>query len=233
VEIVVKGRRTEVSDRFRQHVVEKLSRLEKWDGKLISLDVEVSKERNPRLSDVSDRIEITCVTRGPVVRAEAAAGDPYAALDLAYAKLEVRMRKSADRRRVHHGARTPLSVATATATRAAANSGAPNGSALNGHPDALLEDDYAALAMAELSDNFDTDNFDTDSYEGGIAVTGDGPMVVRRKTHRASPMTLDQALYEMELVGHDFYLFVDAETSDPCVVYRRHGYDYGVIRLET
>ena len=231
MEIVVKGRRTEVSDRFRQHVVEKLSRLEKWDGKLISLDVEVSKERNPRLSDVSDRIEITCVTRGPVVRAEAAAGDPYAALDLAYAKLEVRMRKSADRRRVHHGARTPLSVATATGNRVAGNGYAPNG-----RPDDLLEDEYAALAMAELSDNFDTDNadgVDTDAYDGGIAVTGDGPMVVRRKTHRASPMTLDQALYEMELVGHDFYLFVDAETSDPCVVYRRRGYDYGVIRLET
>jgi ribosomal subunit interface protein len=218
VEIVVKGRRTEVSERFRQHVIEKLSRLEKWDGKLISLDVEVSKERNPRLSDVSDRIEITCVTRGPVVRAEAAAGDPYAALDLAYSKLEVRMRKSADRRRVHHGARTPVSVAAATANRAASN-----GHALSGDPDDFMEDEYAALAMAEMSDNFD----------GGLDVTGDGPLVVRSKTHRASPMTLDQALYEMELVGHDFYLFVDAETSDPCVVYRRHGYDYGVIRLET
>ena len=76
MEIVVKGRRTDVSERFRQHVVEKLSRLEKWDGKIISLDVEVSKERNPRLADVCERIEITCVTRGPVIRAEAAAGRP-------------------------------------------------------------------------------------------------------------------------------------------------------------
>ena len=66
----------------------------------------------------------------------------------------------------------------------------------------------------------------------GVEQIGDGPIVVRRKVHDAAPMTLDQALYEMELVGHDFYLFVDAETSSPSVVYRRRGYDYGVIRLQ-
>src|SRR5919199_6869245 len=103
VDIVVKGRRTEVPERFRQHVVEKLSKLEKLDGKVISLDVEVSRERNPRLSARSDRIEITCRSRGPVIRAEAAADDPYAALDVATNKLESRLRRAADRRRVHHG----------------------------------------------------------------------------------------------------------------------------------
>ena len=56
--------------------------------------------------------------------------------------------------------------------------------------------------------------------------------MVREKTHPASPMTLDQALYEMELVGHDFYLFVDKESERPAVVYRRRGYDYGVISLD-
>ena len=45
-------------------------------------------------------------------------------------------------------------------------------------------------------------------------------------------MTLEQALYEMELVGHDFYLFVDKESEKPSVVYRRRGYDYGVISLD-
>jgi ribosomal subunit interface protein len=198
VEIVVKGRRTEVPDRFRQHAVEKLAKLEKWDGKIISLDVEVSKERNPRLSDFSERIEITCRTRGPVIRAEAAAADPYAALDLAHSKLEVRLRKSADRRRVHHGTRTPMSVAAATAALSATN---------------------GLAAAADLEPT-------APDPEGG-------PFLVREKTHRADPMTLDQALYEMELVGHDFYLFVYSEAGRPAVVYRRHGYDYGVIRLET
>lgn len=66
---------------------------------------------------------------------------------------------------------------------------------------------------------------------GSVLVTGDGPLVMREKTHTAKPMTLDQALYELELVGHDFYLYVDADENQPSVVYRRRGYDYGVIRL--
>jgi hypothetical protein len=68
--------------------------------------------------------------------------------------------------------------------------------------------------------------------EGPLEVMGDGPLVVREKAFKASPMSLDQALYEMELVGHDFYLFIDEAHRAPSVVYRRHGYDYGVIRLE-
>ena len=215
MEIVVKGRRTDVSERFRRHVQEKLAKLERWDGKIVSVDVEVAKERNPRLTDVSERVEITCMTRGALIRAEAAAADPYAALDLAYATLEVRMRKSADRRRVHPGSRTPVSVAEATAPLASANG---RGSA-NGSPAAavVLEVDEDSLSWGD----------------GGLDVDGDGPLVVREKTHQAAPMTLDQAMYEMELVGHDFFLFVDAESAMPSVVYRRRGYDYGVIRLQT
>ncbi len=66
----------------------------------------------------------------------------------------------------------------------------------------------------------------------GIEVTGDGPLVVREKHFRSAPLTLEQALDEMELVGHDFFLFVDADSQVPSVVYRRRGYDYGVLRLE-
>jgi hypothetical protein len=64
-------------------------------------------------------------------------------------------------------------------------------------------------------------------------VAGEGPLVVREKTHEAQPMSLDQAMYEMELVGHDFYLFVEKDSGLPSVVYRRRGYDYGVIHLRT
>ena len=60
---------------------------------------------------------------------------------------------------------------------------------------------------------------------------GDGPLVVREKFHSATPMTIDRALLEMELVGHDFFLFRDETCQLPSVVYRRRGYDYGVIRL--
>ena len=58
------------------------------------------------------------------------------------------------------------------------------------------------------------------------------PVVIRKKVFAATPMTVDDALYRMELVGHDFYLFIDAETDRPSVVYRRKGWDYGVIGLD-
>jgi hypothetical protein len=63
-----------------------------------------------------------------------------------------------------------------------------------------------------------------------LAVAGE-PRVVREKTHQAGPMTLEQALFEMELIGHDFFLFVDESNGLPSVAYRRRGFDYGVIRL--
>ncbi len=125
MDIVVKGRHTEVPERFRVHVTEKLAKIEKLDPKVISVDVEYSKERNPRLADFSERIELTIHSRGPVVRAEAAAQDCYAALDAAMTKLENRLRRAHDRRRVHHGAKTPVSVAAATARLEAQNGVAP------------------------------------------------------------------------------------------------------------
>jgi ribosomal subunit interface protein len=207
VDIVVRGRKTEVPERFRKHVAEKLEKIQKLDGKVISLDVEVSKEHNPRQANRSDRVEITLRSRGPVIRAEAAATDPYAALDLAAGRLEARLRKAADKRRVHRGgSRTPTSVAAATAPLAAE---------LNGHE-------------AETADEGTVPT----TRVGCLEIQGEGPLVVREKTHAAAPMALDQALYEMELVGHDFYLFIDSDTGQASVVYRRHGYDYGVIHLK-
>lgn len=114
VDIVVKGRRTEVTERFRTHVAEKLAKVAKLNGKMIGLDVELSRERNRKLSERAARIEITVRGKGPTVRAEACAGDPYAALDAAATKLEAQLRRAADRRRVHHGRHTPESVGSAT-----------------------------------------------------------------------------------------------------------------------
>jgi ribosomal subunit interface protein len=202
MDVVVTGRHCEITDRYRSHVEEKLARLEKHDHRIQRVQVEVDCEPNPRQRDRAVRIELTAFSRGPVIRAEAAAIDKMAALDLALDKMASQMRRAADRRRVHHGRHAPVSV----------------GQALAGADD----------ARAEVSD----DSQVSARRVGPIAVTGDGPLVVREKTHPASPMTLDQALYEMELVGHDFYLFVDKESERPSVVYRRRGYDYGVISLD-
>ncbi|GGX27376.1 MULTISPECIES: ribosome hibernation-promoting factor, HPF/YfiA family [Streptomyces] len=212
MDIVVKGRKTEVPERFRKHVAEKLKldKIQKLDGKVISLDVEVSKEPNPRQADRSDRVEITLHSRGPVIRAEASAGDAYAALDLATGKLEARLRKQHDKRHTRRG-NGRLSAAEVGTT-------VPGTAAMNGN---------GVLVADEATPTIPTTRI------GSLEVQGEGPLVVREKTHVAAPMTLDQALYEMELVGHDFYLFVDSETKEPSVVYRRHAYDYGVIHLTT
>ncbi|MPZ94357.1 MAG: ribosome-associated translation inhibitor RaiA [Propionibacteriales bacterium] len=209
MDVVVKGRHCEVSDRYRQHVEEKVARLEKYDQKLFRVEVEISQERNPRMADKAVRVELTLRSRGPVMRAEAAAEDKMTALDVALDRLQTRLRKAADRRRIHHGTRTPVSVSQALAAV-----GAERGSLNGTGPDLFGGADESGDHMA-----------------GPISVTGDGPLVVREKSHTAAPMTLDQALYEMELVGHDFFLFVDKESELPSVVYRRRGYDYGVIRL--
>jgi len=102
MEIIVRGRHITVPSRFRQHAAAKLAKLEKLDQKAVRIDVEVSKERNPRQSDRRERVELTIRSRGPAIRAEAAADDRYTALDLAFAKLESRLRRASDRRKIRH-----------------------------------------------------------------------------------------------------------------------------------
>jgi ribosomal subunit interface protein len=195
MEIVVRGRNVVIPDHYRTHVVEKLAKLERYDQKIIRTDVELYHEKNPRQNGSCQHVEITCRTRGPVVRSEACAEDFYKALDLAAERLERRLRQAADRRRVHHGRRTPPSMHAFASS--AADAGPP----------------AAAPADAE-------------------AEPDDGPgRVVREKVHPDLPMTVDDALFEMELVGHDFYLFFDKDSGCASVVYRRHAYDYGLIRL--
>jgi ribosomal subunit interface protein len=203
MDVVVTGRHCELSDRFRGHVTEKLSRLEKHDHRIIRVQVEVENERNPRQADRAVRVELTAFSKGPVIRAEAAAEDKMSALDLALDKMAAQMRRAADRRREHK----------------------------NKHDRVADLLDEPALQDGVLA-TFGSESTDAERRVGPITVTGEGPLVVREKTHRATLMTLDQALYEMELVGHDFYLYVDKDTERPCVVYRRRGYDYGVISLD-
>ena len=210
MEVIVRGRHITVPARFRQHAAAKLAKLEKLDQKAVRIDVEVSEERNPRQSDHRERVELTIRSRGPAIRAEAAADDRYTALDLAFAKLEARLRRAADRRKIKHGdyptVRVPGELAAAESVVASAP--VRVATPLNGDGQAEPESSIIPIQME-----------------------GDGPLVLREKVHAARPMTIDQALLEMELVGHDFYLFHDRECDRFSVVYRRRGYDYGVIRL--
>ncbi|HEY0120131.1 MAG TPA: ribosome-associated translation inhibitor RaiA [Cellulomonas sp.] len=202
MEIVVAGRHTEVSARYRAHVAGKLAKVEQLAPRAQRVDVLVSHEPNPRQADSSERVELTVVDRGPVIRAEASADDPYAALDLALAKLLERLRRTRDRRREHRKDTTIPGTEPADAAPAAVPAQA-------GPVPRILDDGTKEIPL------------------------GDSPVVIREKVHAAAPMTVDDALYEMELVGHDFFLFVDADTGRPAVAYRRHGWSYGVIKLDT
>jgi ribosomal subunit interface protein len=286
MEITFKGRHTSVPERFRRHASAKLAKLEKLDHNAIRIDVEVSTERNPRQADRSERVELTIRSRGPAIRAEAAADDRYAALDLAFAKLEGRLRKAAERRKVRRGdltvrstdalaavAAAPADVAAGAETAALADvdipaiprpddaarlAGTPAGRRANGkvsgkpgaktaakggakvtgrRPEAVVPlpafpADEGGLTESDF-DGFRDEAEAEESVSGVLPMqmVGDGPLIVREKFHASSPMTLDNALLEMELVGHDFFAYHDSQCGKFSVVYRRRGYDYGVIRL--
>ncbi|RZQ60898.1 ribosome hibernation-promoting factor, HPF/YfiA family [Amycolatopsis suaedae] len=227
MDIVVKGRNVEVPEHYRAHVRDKLARLERYDRKVIRFDVELFHEPNRRQMKTCQKVEITGVGKGPAVRAEACAGDFYAALDSAVNKLENRLRRSHDRRRVHYGRRRSESVAEATASGTVA--GTPGfGSVAT----AVMEAPEATEFEPVTNGSADPESIDVPAqrWDDGVVERQPG-RIAREKQHSAKPMTIDQALYEMELVGHDFYLYNDSDAGCPSVVYRRKGFDYGVIRL--
>jgi ribosomal subunit interface protein len=291
MEITFKGRHTSVPERFRRHASAKLAKLEKLDHNAIRIDVEVSTERNPRQADRSERVELTIRSRGPAIRAEAAADDRYAALDLAFAKLEGQLRKAAERRKVRRGdvtVRSTDALTVVAAVPADTTAEAPEAAALAGIgiPEIPQPDDAARLAGTPVGRRANgkatgkanskvsarttakagvkpngrrpeavvplpeypadeggltdhdfagfRDEAEAEESVSGVLpmhMVGDGPLIVREKFHASRPMTIDQALLEMELVGHDFFAYHDSQCGKFSVIYRRRGYDYGVIRL--
>ncbi|MFN8097412.1 MAG: ribosome-associated translation inhibitor RaiA [Dermatophilaceae bacterium] len=205
MDLVVTGRHIQLSDRFRAHVADRLGKVEQLAPRTLRVDVLVTHEPNPRQAKASERVEVTCHARGPVIRAEACHDDKYAAFEMAMDKLTERLRRAGDKRRVSRGRRTPESVAAATGRISPP------------------EDAATASASVDAGSQEERDLF---------GAVGDSPIEVREKVHASAPMTLSDALREMELVGHDFFLFVDSETRQPSVVYRRRGWNYGVIHLD-
>ncbi|HEU0190712.1 MAG TPA: ribosome-associated translation inhibitor RaiA [Mycobacterium sp.] len=208
-EVVVKGRNVDIPDHFRTYVSQKLARVERLDRSIRLFDVELKHAPNRRQRKFCQRIEITAHGRGPAIRGEARADSFYAAFEAAIDRLEERLRRSKDRRNVSYGDKTPTSLARATSTTTV-------------DPE-LLAAAFSRDGSAEPEARGGADGHVGPDHEPG--------QVVRTKEHPAKPMSVDEALYEMELVGHDFFLFYDRETEHPSVVYRRHGYDYGLIRL--
>ncbi|ACZ31522.1 sigma 54 modulation protein/ribosomal protein S30EA [Xylanimonas cellulosilytica DSM 15894] len=203
MEIVVVGRHTDVPERFRRHVEDKLTKVTQLSPLVQRVDVEVTHENNPKLSDVRERVELTVRAKGPVIRAEAAADDRYGALDLAIDKLIERLRRSRDRRKDHRRTyvTAPVDVRPYDEVRS---------------PEPEPEESVPLVVDGEAVEH----------------QLGDSPVVIRQKLHSADAMTVDDAVYEMELVGHDFFLFIDKETARPSAVYKRKGWTYGVVQLD-
>ena len=197
MDVLVTGRRCQITDEFHDRVKEKMDSIEKLKDRIIRAEVQVTADAHKRQPDQAATVEITLVGPGPVVRAEAMAEDKAVAFDLAFDKIKTQLRRASDRRATRRGTRTQAAFADAPAPQPA--------------PEPAADDSVHTVA--------------------GIQVQGDGPLVVREKHFDAVPMTLAQALEAMELVGHDFYLYLDADSKAPSVVYRRKAYDYGVIHL--
>ncbi|MCT2338425.1 ribosome hibernation-promoting factor, HPF/YfiA family [Corynebacterium sp. p3-SID1056] len=203
-QVTITGRNVEVPEHFQERVNAKLAKIEKLDPSLTFFNVELQHEPNPRREAQAQRVQITATGKGHLARAEAKEDSFYAALESALGKMERSLRKVKVRRQVaRSGHRAPKSTGKIAAE--------------------LAQEAEAARAKA-------SENTDADPYAGTVEDVVPG-QIVRRKEHTATPMSVDDALSEMELVGHDFYLFVDEETNRPSVVYRRHAYDYGLIAL--
>ncbi|ANS78411.1 Ribosomal subunit interface protein [Serinicoccus hydrothermalis] len=211
MELTVTGRKRDVPERFRRHIEDKLDKIPQLAPRVRRTEVVLTHESNPRQAKEAERCEITCYVHRTVVRAEAAADEEYAALDLAMGKLTERLRRIGDKRRVSHTGKHRLpSVAEATF----------------GLPTEPLSDRADGSSAPEAPR--DTE----EAVDEALQTRGNSPIEIREKVHSSPPMTVGEALSQMELVGHEFFLFHDADADRPSVVYRRRGWSYGVLRLD-
>ncbi|MFU0663485.1 ribosome hibernation-promoting factor, HPF/YfiA family [Gardnerella vaginalis] len=215
MEIVITGRHTQINQKFRDVVESKMNRVTAIAPDAQRVQIVLTHEGNPRQADTAKRVEITVIAGSTVIRAEASSTEQYSALDMALDKLTLRLRRTRDRRKDHRRGYTdmvPVDMGVAE----------PEIETTVEEPE---EDEVNSADAAVASD--------LGPGESVEVSVGSTPIVIRRKLHIAEPMSIDEALYEMELIGHDFFLFVNKDTMRPSVVYRRHGWSYGVFEIDT
>jgi ribosomal subunit interface protein len=209
MEINISTRNLQVSDRFKDYVSDRAPKVAQLSSRATALNIKVTRFDHSKNSGPEDRVELTVLEPGHVIRAEAQAADKFSAFDIAFGKLSERLRRASDRLKVHRGRHRNLSASE------------------------LSSSDFATLDITPVSADLlvplKIDNKTEESEE--VLDMGKSPIVIRRKQFPSVSMSVDDALYHMELVGHDFYLFLDEESGRPSVVYRRKGWDYGVISL--
>ena len=205
MEVNISAKNLTVSDRFREYVAERTHKIEVLTHRVESLNIKVTRHDHSKTTGPEDQVELTVFEPGHIVRAEAQAGDKFAAFDIALGKLAERLRRASDRNKVHRGQHRQASLGELSAS------------------------DFASLDVTPV----DSDVLEGKSHESDEQpIEGWSPIVIRRKEFKAVPMTTDEAIYQMEMVGHEFFLFQDSETGKPSVVYRRKGWNFGVITLQ-
>lgn len=217
MDITITGRNMGITDRFRDYATEKAEKVEHLADRPQVLEIKVSRhhEKLGRTGHSGDdRVEMTLVGPGPIVRAEASGSDKYVAFDIVIDKLLERLRRAKDKKKVHRGKHRPVSLREATADGFSVIDITP------ADPETIRKVATGSIPTAS----------DEPAEEGEEDYS---PVVIRTKVFPSTSMTVDEAVDHMELVGHDFFLFIDAETDRPSVVYRRTGWNYGVIGLET
>lgn len=206
MDLNIRGRNVRITDRFEDYVGEKTDKIAQLLPKAQAFEVRVS-----RLSDRSpqhgDRVEITLIGPGPVIRAESAATDKYSAFDMAYGRVLERVRRMKDKQKIHPGRGL-------TSLHEAAAEDFKN---IDITPASAETIDAVASGEAPVSQEPEQEDY--------------SPVVIRTKEFPGERMTVEQAVDRMELVGHDFFLFIDSENDRCSVVYRRKGWNYGVISL--
>lgn len=201
-----------IPDRFRDYVDEKADKVLALAERAQTFQVKVSRENSSRGHGSEDIVELTVIGKGPVIRAEAKSSDKYAAFDEALDHLIKRLRRAKDKKLVHHGRQRPEGLSE-LASRG-------------------FSDIDVTPASVEVLRSVATGSIPTiDEHETVPLPPEETPVVIRRKVFEPQVMTAEEAVDQMELVGHDFFLFVDATTNLSSVVYRRKGWNYGVIAL--
>ncbi len=182
MQVTVKGRNIDVPEKLRAHAEQKLAKVQRFDDRILAMEVEFSEERNPRVPE-AHKVEVTVTTKSRLVRAQASAADPAAAVDQVIDRLQRQIKKLKDRRvdRTQHA--------------------------------------EGVKAMAPAAEQFERDQTDEQIF-------------ARYKRIEMKPMTPEEAVERMELLGHDFFLFSNAETQRANVVYRRRNGGYGLIEPE-
>ncbi|KJQ53699.1 ribosome hibernation-promoting factor, HPF/YfiA family [Microbacterium sp. SA39] len=197
-----------ITDRFRTVVEEKIARVETLASRAQRLDVKVTHRvfRNGHVPE--ETVELTLIGKGPVVRAEATDGDKFVALDFAIDRMSEQLRRAKEKR--VDGRQHPRGAHFEKGT---------------GELEGIdVQPASAEILHAVATGAIPVQKNEEESYS---------PVVIRTKSFDAEWMTVEEAVDRMELVGHDFFLFVDVRTDHPSVVYRRKGWDYGVIALST